>query len=392
MEDLNPTVSWSAEMWKQSKKKSVLSGNQNMTEADLRAESERWLNIYRQRHKHVGNFEGNFEAGLGRNIRVVANAQMQAKIYISCHIGQPAGTDFTLSTDVTSEITECYALIRQSMHAQVICMMRALSVMHMHSLSALFGHIDSHRWAVQSEVSPPCNMNTARGLSEHRNHCSVLHHKRHYRQMPLAAGTCGWALIIQKKTRLERSSHICRLLLSLQNWQPSNPEWNAAVPLAVTHALPLLLPQTLAVSQNTLLHVEAFALGQNTQLLLWESEIADAQWQQGNDEVYVVQRILAGRGVEEAVGGCKGKNGKLIVRIHEKPQGGAVGAGQKTGATADEGWQGGIWQEEAAWRKSSGQAAVLLGQNASCAAVAHLARHTQRWTKMAWMHPVGAWC
>ncbi len=116
-----------------------------MTEADLRAESERWLNIYRQRHKHVGNFEGNFEAGLGRNIRVVANAQMQAKIYISCHIGQPAGTDFTLSTDVTSEITECYALIRQSMHAQVICMMRALSVMHMHSLSALFGHIDSHR-------------------------------------------------------------------------------------------------------------------------------------------------------------------------------------------------------------------------------------------------------
>jgi len=86
----------------------------------------------------------------------------------------------------------------------------------------------------------------------------------------------------QKETHLEGSSYICRLLLSLQNWQPSNPEWNAEVPLAWTHALPLLLLQTLAVIQNTLLHIEVCALGQNVlQLLLWESEMTDAPRQQG---------------------------------------------------------------------------------------------------------------
>ena len=129
------------------------------------------------------------------------------------------------------------------------------------------------------------------------------------------------------------------MLQSLQNWQPSNPEWNAADPLAATHALPLLLLQTLAVIQNRSLHIEVFALGPNvSQLLLWESEMADMWQQQGHSaEVYVVQRRPAGRGAEEVDGGCKGKNAGLIVKMHEKPEGGAVGAGQKTGATVDEG-------------------------------------------------------
>jgi len=107
-------------------------------------------------------------------------------------------------------------------------------------------------------------------------------------------------LILDKKTRLERSTYIWRSLL--QNWQPSNPEWSAAVPLAVTHALPLLLLQTSAGIQNSSLHIEAFALGQNV-LQLWESEMADMWQQQGKAaEVYMVPRGQAGRRAEEAVG------------------------------------------------------------------------------------------
>lgn len=115
----------------------------------------------------------------------------------------------------------------------------------------------------------------------------------------------------------------------MQSWQPSNPKWNAAVPLALTHALPLFLPQTSAGIQNRSLHIEAFAFGQNAfQLLLWEPEMADMWWQQGKSgQVYMLHRRLAGRRVEETVGGCKGKNAGLIAGGQEKPEGGGVGTG-----------------------------------------------------------------
>lgn len=136
-------------------------------------------------------------------------------------------------------------------------------------------------------------------------------------------------MIVQKKSHLENSRCICRLLLGVQNWQPSNPKWNAAVPLALTRALPLVLPQTSAGIQNRWLHIEAFAFGQNGfQLLLWEPEMADMWWQQGKSgQVYMVQRRLAGRRAEETVGTCKGKNAGLIAGGQEKPEGGAVGTG-----------------------------------------------------------------
>ena len=109
--------------------------DQNMTEADLRAEAEHWLNIYRQRHKHVGCFE----AGLGWDKKVVANAQRQAKIYISCHIWQPAGTDShsAQTSQQKSQRAEHY-FGKVYMHAQFLCKMHASIVNHAHAQSQCF--------------------------------------------------------------------------------------------------------------------------------------------------------------------------------------------------------------------------------------------------------------